>query len=170
MISSILIHFFLNYWVLYVRSIFKEKLSGVWLVLNANHSAMIRINSNRQWESSDHILCQWLVISFRLFVRVLWSILYNILPIKEMHRRVNEIHNNTVYKTPEKKQPVPRDYSPGKKPPMDLLAQENPLPKLKLFWRERFFNSFSTAALDFNESVIIGKKLAKPHKPRRSTM
>lgn len=52
-----------------------------------------------------------------------------------MQRKVaQQGSSSTVFKTPEKKQPVPRDYSPGKKPVLELVFSEADFPKLKLFW------------------------------------
>ena len=51
-----------------------------------------------------------------------------------MQRKVaQQGSSSTVFKTPEKKQPVPRDYSPGKKPVLELVFSEADFPKLKLF-------------------------------------
>lgn len=50
-----------------------------------------------------------------------------------MRRIRNHIRTGNDFKTPEKKQPVPRDYSAGKKPLMNFNLIEEPLPVLKLF-------------------------------------
>lgn len=53
-----------------------------------------------------------------------------------MRRIRNHIRTGNDFKTPEKKQPVPRDYSAGKKPLMNFNLIEEPLPVLKLFWKQ----------------------------------
>ena len=50
-----------------------------------------------------------------------------------MHRKAPQANVNNAFKTPEKRQPVPRDYSPGKKPVMNIVLSQAELPKLKLF-------------------------------------